>query len=291
MAGRRRFGDRKEGRLLRSLDAFYKFIPYIMVQKNDACNLFSDSVEITETDRWLREKRKEGYKSIGYLHLFIAAYVRAVSQRPSLNRFICGRRIFARNNIEVVLTVRRGMTSEAGETTIKVVFDPYDTVFDVYRKMTDKIDEIKYGEEDNNTEQVASALTKLPRFVLRFAIWILKVMDYFGLIPQSLLDASPFHGSMIITDLGSIGIGPVYHHLYNFGTLPAFIAFGAKRKAYEIQADGTVAQRKYIDFKINTDERICDGFDYAQGFKLFKMCIRQRELLETPPERVVEDVF
>ena len=157
--------------------------------------------------------------------------------------------------------------------------------------MNEKIDEIKYGEEDNNTEQVASALMKLPRFVLRFAIWVLKVMDYFGIIPQSLLDASPFHGSMIITDLGSLGISPVYHHLYNFGTLPAFIAFGAKRKAYEIQSDGTVAQRKYIDFKINTDERICDGFDYAQGFKLFKMYIKQPELLENPPERVVEDVF
>ena len=214
-----------------------------------------------------------------------------MSQRPALNRFIAGRRIFARNNIEVVLTVRRGMTAEAGETTIKVVFDPYDTIFDVYHKMTEKIDEIKYGEEDNNTEQVANALTKLPRFVLRFAIWVLKLMDYFGLIPQSLLDASPFHGSMIITDLGSIGIGPVYHHLYNFGTLPVFIAFGAKRKAYEIQKDGTVAQCKYIDFRINTDERICDGFDYAQGFKGFKMYLKRPDLLETPPEKVVEDVF
>ncbi len=291
MAAKKRFGDRKEGRLLRSLDPFYKFIPYIMVQKNDATNLFSDCTEVTDSDRWLREKRKEGYKGIGYLHLFIAAYVRVVSQRPALNRFICGRRIYARNNIEIVLTVRRGMTAEAGETTIKVVFDPYDTVFDVYHKMNAKIDEIKYSEEDNNTEQVASALTKLPRFILRFAIWLLKVMDYFGIIPQSLLDASPFHGSMIITDLGSIGIGPVYHHLYNFGTLPVFLAFGAKRKAYELQEDGTVAMRKYIDFKVNTDERICDGFDYAQGFKAFKMYLKKPELLEIPPETVVEDVF
>lgn len=291
MASRRRWGDRKEGRLIRSLDPFYKFIPFIMPQKNDACNQFNDSVEITDVDRWLREKRKEGYKGLGYLHLFIAAYVRLVSQRPAVNRFICGRRIYARNNIEVVLTVRRGMTAEAGETTIKVVFDPYDTIFDVYHKMNEKIDEIKYGEEDNNTEQVAGALCRLPRFILRFAIAILRAMDYFGIIPQSLLDASPFHGSMIITDLGSIGIGPVYHHLYNFGTLPAFIAFGAKRKVYELNREGQVVLRKYIDFKINTDERICDGFDYAQGFKLFKMFINHPAELEVPPEKVVEDIF
>ncbi|MBQ5481934.1 MAG: hypothetical protein IIT74_02695, partial [Bacteroidales bacterium] len=133
---------------------------------------------------------------------------------------------------------------------IKVVFDPYDTVFDVYHKMNEKIDEIKYGEEDNNTEQVANALTKLPRFVLRFAIWILKVMDYFGLIPQSLLDASPFHGSMIITDLGSIGIGPVYHHLYNFGTLPANVSESEREKksqqALAINNNATALNKKTL---------------------------------------------
>ena len=288
---KRRFGDRKEGRLLRSLDPFYKFIPYIMVQKNDACNQFSDSAEITDTDRWLRDKRKEGYKGIGYLHLFIAAYVRLVSQRPAINRFIAGRRIYARNNIEIVLTVRRGMTAEAGETTIKVVFDPYDTVFDVYHKMNEKIDEIKYGEEDNNTEQVAAALTQLPRFVLRFAIWVLKVMDYFGLIPQSLLDASPFHGSMIITDLGSIGIGPVYHHLYNFGTLPAFIAFGAKRHSYELDRHGNMVDRKLIDMKFTLDERTVDGHYFAQALQAWRYLFEHPEIVETPPTRVVEDVY
>ena len=290
MARKRRFGDRAEGRRLRSLDPLYNFIPFIMVQKNDACNQFADSVEITETDRWLRAKRKEGYKGLGYLHLFIASYVRAASQRPCVNRFIAGRRIFARNNIEVVLTVRRGMSSDAGETTIKVIFDPSDTVFDVYRKMEEKISEIKDSEEDNNTEAVARALTKLPRFILSFAIWILKIMDYFGLIPMSLLNASPFHGSMIITDLGSIGIGPIYHHLYNFGTLPVFVAFGAKRKVTELEADGTPVQRKYIDYKVNTDERICDGYDYAMAFKYFKKYLKHPEELETPPEQVVEDI-
>ena len=217
MESKRRFGDRKDGRLIQSLAPFYKFMPYIMPTKNDACNQFEDCIEITNTDRWLRQKRLEGYKGLGYLHLFIAAYIRMVSMRPGINRFVAGRRIYARNNIEVVLTVRRSMSTTSNETTIKAVFAPTDTIFDVYRKMNEKIDEIKYGDQDNNTEQVAGALLKLPRFLLRFAIGCLRVMDYFGIIPQKLLDASPFHGSMIITDMGSLGIPPIYHHLYNFG--------------------------------------------------------------------------
>ena len=290
MERKKRFGDRCDGYRLRTLDPFYNFIPFIMSKRSDAWTLFEESVEVTETDRWLREKRREGYKGLGYLHLFIAAYVRVVSQRPMVNRFIAGRRIFAHNGIEIVMAVRRGMSSDAGETTIKVNLEPTDTVFDVYRKMEEKISEIKDGEEDNGTEAFARLATKLPRFLLKFAIWLLKVMDYFGVIPKSLLDVSPFHGSMIITDLGSLGIGPVYHHIYDFGTLPVFIAFGAKRKAVELDNDGNIVHRKYIDYKINTDERICDGYDYAMGFKHFKRYLRHPNELEVPPEQVFYDV-
>ena len=193
--------------------------------------------------------------------------------------------------LEVVLTVRRTMSTTSNETTIKAVFAPTDTIFDVYRKMNEKIDEIKYGGEDNNTEQVAGALLKLPRFLLRFAIGCLRVMDYFGIIPQKLLDASPFHGSMIITDMGSLGIPPIYHHLYNFGTLPMFIAFGAKRKAVELDREGKAVERKYIDFMAVMDERVCDGYYYASSFKYMKMFMHNPSLLEVPPENVVEDLF
>ena len=157
-------------------------------------------------------------------------------------------------------------------------------------KMNEKIEEIKTSEEDNNTEEVADTLTKMPRFLLRFAIAVLRMLDYFGLIPDSLIEASPFHGSMIITDLGSLGIGPVYHHIYDFGTLPAFIAFGAKRKVMELDNDGNPAKRKYIDYKVYTDERICDGYDYAMAFKYFKKYLRHPGELEVPPEKVVHDV-
>jgi hypothetical protein len=262
-----------------------------MKTRNDACNYFSDSVEVTETDRWLRQKREEGYKGLGFLHLFVATYVRIVAQRPALNRFISGQRIFARHDIEVVMTVKRALTSEADETTIKVVLDPTDTIFDVYRKLNEKIDEIKADSGENNTEQVASALFKLPGLVLKFAIWFFNLLDYFGLLPKSLMEASPFHGSMVITDLGSLGIPPVYHHLYNFGNLPVFLSFGAKRKAVELDKDGQPVERKYIDFTAVIDERICDGYYYATAFKYLKYYLNNPWLLETPPEKVEEDVF
>lgn len=286
-----RFGDRKDGRLLRSLPAFAKFMPYIMPTRNDGCNQYEESFEVSAVDRRLRQLRVNGYKGIGILHFIIAAYIRGVSMLPGVNRFVAGRRIYARNNIEVVLTVKRSLAIDATETTIKVKFEPTDTITDVYRKMTEKIDEIKANDGNNNTEDVAEALTKAPRFLLRFAILILRIMDYFGWLPEVLTDASPFHGSMIITDMGSLRIGPIYHHIYNFGTLPVFIAFGAKRHAYELDRHGQMVDKKYVDTKIVLDERTVDGHYYAQFLQAFRYIFQHPEILETPPSKVVEDVF
>ena len=286
-----RFGDRKDGRLLRSLPAFSKFIPYIMPTRNDGCNQYEESFEVSAVDRRLRQLRVNGYKGIGILHFLIAAYIRGLSMLPGVNRFVAGRRIYARNSIEVVMAVKRSLSIDATETTIKVKFEPTDTIFDVYRKMSEKIDEIKADNGNNNTEDVAEVLTKAPRFLLRFAILVLRIMDYFGWLPEALTDASPFHGSMIITDMGSLRIGPIYHHLYNFGTLPVFIAFGAKRHAYELDRHGQMVDRKYVDLKLVLDERTVDGHYYAQFLQAYRYIFQHPEILETPPSKVVEDVF
>lgn len=288
---RKRFGDRNDGRLVRSLSPFDKFIPFIMPSRNDGTNFYEESFEVSSVEKRLKALRNEGYKGIGFLHFMIAAYIRCISLLPGINRFVSGRRVFARNNIEVVMAVKRDLSLNAPETTIKVEFTPSDTIFDVYRKLNEKIEEIKSGTENNNTEDVAEALCKLPRFLLRFGISILRALDYFGWLPKSLLDASPFHGSMIITDLGSLRIGPIYHHIYNFGNLPVFIAFGAKYKKYEYDKNGNLCERKYVDTKFALDERIADGHYYSQFLQALRALFQHPEIVETPPSKVVEDIF
>ena len=287
---RKRAGDRRDGRLLRSLPAFSKLIPFIMPTRNDAQIFYDESFEVTTVDRRLRSLRVDGYKGIGMLHFLIATHIRCISMLPGINRFIAGRRIYAHDDITVVMAVKRSLSVDSSETTIKVHFQPTDTIFDVYRKLNEKIEEIKTSEEDNNTEEVAETLTKAPRFLLRIAIGILRVLDYFGLIPDSLIEASPFHGSMIITDLGSLRIRPVFHHIYNFGTLPVFIAFGAKRHAFELDRRGEVVDNKYVDCKFVIDERIADGHYFAQFLQAYRYIFQHPEILEKAPGRVIEDV-
>ena len=288
---KRRAGDRIDGRRLRSLNGFYNFIPFIMPTRNDALNYYEQSFEITNADRWFRKQRVNGYKGIGMLHLLIAAYVRACAYLPGLNRFVVGNRVYAHNDIEIVMAVKRSLSIDATETTIKVPFKPTDTIYDVYNKMNEAIDSVKSSDEENGTEEFANKFAALPRVIISFLIWLIRVADYLGLLPKKLLDVSPFHGSMIITDLGSLGIGPIYHHIYNFGTLPVFVSFGAKRHVHELDRHGNVVERKYVDGKFVLDERTVDGHYYASAFKLITRFIADPSLLEVPPQKVNEDIY
>ena len=286
---KRRFGDRAEGRRIRTLDPIQTLMAYIMVKRNDACNYMTDSVDVANIERYLREKRTNGMPGLGMLHLMAAAYVRMVAKYPGINRFVAGQNLFARHGVELVMSVKSDMKIEAPETSIKVMFDPSETINEVYTKINSDIDKVK-NRVATNTDDVAGVFSKIPRLVLKFAIFFLNLLDYFGIMPKVVLRASPFHGSVIITDLGSIGLPPIYHHIYNFGNLPVFIALGTKRKAYEPQKDGSIAEKKYIDISFVLDERVVDGFYFSQVYRYFRSIMQNPYILDNPPDEVLEDI-
>ena len=277
----------KEGRRLR-LDPFSAIIPYIMVQRNDAQNHIEISFETANAEAMIRELRQEGYDSIGMLHILIAAYVRTVSQRPAVNRFIRGQKIYARNDIVVNLAVKKKMSLEGVETTIKMHFKPEYTIFDVYDVVNDALKEV-YEEADTSVDKVANVINYIPGLIKKGVISLLKTMDYFGLIPSFLIEASPFHGSLFITNMASLNIPAIMHHLYNFGNVPLFIAFGAKRGDLFLDEDGSVRKRRVIDLVLNMDERICDGYYYASAMKMLKKYLTNPEDLREPPKEIVID--
>ena len=285
------WGDRPDGRRVRSMSPMAQVVPYIMVTRNASDNLFEDSIEITQIDRYIRQKRREGLTSFGITHVLLACYVRALCKYPGLNRFISGQKVYSRgDDIQYCMTVKKEMTAQSPDTVIKVHLNPRDTAADVYRKLQDAVETVKNTPLNSDFDATAGALTLIPGVLLKFAVWVLKTMDYFGLLPGFLLEVSPFHGSLFFTSMGSLGIPPIYHHLYDFGNLPVFGAFGMKRRATEVLEDGTVVQRKYVDVKFTLDERIVDGFYYAAFFKHYKRILLHPEILDRPPEEILQDI-
>ena len=286
------WGDRIDGRKIRTLAPMAQITAYFQWERNICSNLFEESFEITHVDRYIRQKRREGLKDFGITHVLLAAYVRGVAKYPQLNRFINGQKVYSRGeDIQYCMVIKKEMTVDSPDTSIKVHLNPRDTAEDVYHKLNAAIESVKATQElDSSLDSLIMALNLIPSVVLKFTVWFLKLLDYFGLLPKFLLELSPFHGSLFFTSMGSLGIPPIYHHLYDFGNLPCFGAFGMKRKALEVEEDGTVVQRKYVDVKFVLDERICDGYYYATFFKYFKRLMAHPEVLDNPPEEVVQDI-
>ena len=287
---KRRWGDRKEGRKLRTIDPILRIMPYIMTKRSDSQNFFTEKLDITEAEKFCREQTRAGKKNFSMLHVIIAAYIRVVSQRPAINRFVSGQKIYARNNIEVLMTIKKKMAIDGEETSIKVSFEPTDTIYDVYDKFNKVVEENKGETEGNNMDHFVKLMNYVPGFLLKFIVWLIKTLDYYGLLPQFLLNLSPMHGSMIITSMGSLGIRPIYHHIYDFGNLPVFVAYGSKQHGVKMDDEGNVKKYRYIEMKVTTDERICDGYYYASAFKMMKKLFENPRVLENPPETVVEDI-
>ena len=286
------WGDRSDGRKLRTLDPMTVVANYIMPTRCGASNCIHETVEISAIERYIREKRKQGYISFGMTHVFLAAYVQCVAKYPALNRFLSGQQVYSRgDDIQFCMVVKTEMDTSAPESIMKLHLKPTDGIEEIYQKVNDGIRAIQ-GQAigGSDFDKTAKALSYIPGVLFKFAIWLLKTIDYFGFLPKFLLEVSPFHASIFFTSMGSLGIPPIVHHLYDFGNMPVFVAFGCKYHKNEVLDDGTVVRRKYIDYTVNTDERICDGFYYATTLKHLKRLLSHPEQLDKPAPVVNHDV-
>lgn len=278
---------RKDGTRLKINDLMYTIVPHIMPERNDALNYTTVNLPYEKMHEYLNRKRKEG-QAMSYMSLIIAGYVRLIAEFPFLNRFIVNRKIYARNEISVSMVVLR--ENQKDETMDKVKFEPTDTVFDVNRKIMEFIDRNRVAEDETNgTDKIMKILNKLS-WVMGPLVRFLKWMDKHNILPQAIIEMSPFHESLVISNLASIRSGSIYHHIYNFGTVGAIITIGVPVEVPRKAADGSIYLEKVLPLGASMDERLGAGLAYSAAFKRLEKYMRNPELLEVPPEVVNSDI-
>ena len=263
-------------------------MPYLMKERCDAQVFFDTEIDLTKIEQVVQEKRKQGI-DIGLLDYMIAAMVRTLSQYPRINRFIAGRRLFARDEIRISMVIKKKLSLDTEETAVKFKFEPTATLQDINKAIRDLIAENKGKEATNDMDKVMGVLNKLPRPLFSFAINFLTWLDFHGRLPKLIHEVSPFHTSVFLTNMGSIGADPIYHHIYNWGTTSLFIAMGNKKKYRAIDKDGKVVEKRIMKLRLVADERIADGYYLSKSLKYFTGLFLTPEKLETPPEEVIED--
>lgn len=286
------FGKRPDGRLLRTLAPMERITPYIMKTRNDAMNMYEDTFACAPMDEYIKKKAEEGIK-IDYMDIIIAGIVRVIALHPVLNRFVMNGRIYARPKIWVSFTMHPKLEEGDVETTVKMCFEGTETILDIAAKIDEAIaKETTQKVEDNATDQFLDKLMRyLPHSLIKIVVNLLMWMDKHNIMPKSIIELSPFHTSLYITNLKSLGINHVHHHVYNFGTTGLFIAMGKEKKtASVVNGTGEVISQKHMGYSLVSDERFCDGLSFALALRHLRKIMKNPACLETPLEKKIEDI-
>ena len=278
-------GDRYDGWRVKNVDPVFSVIPYFLRTHIDAQNFFEEKVDIDHIEAFIKD-HKEDIPDLSLMHVVMASLVRLISQRPHLNRYVIWNKIFARNHVNFSIAVKRSLSDEGEETLIKPYFLPTDTLQDIVRKTRQEQENNQKVGQQNSSDTISKILGLLPEFLLRFVVFTLLHLDKVGMMPKFINKASPWHSSIFLTNIGSIGVESIYHHLYEFGTCSMFCAMGKKSRRHTIDKNGDLKTHKSIQLKFVLDERICDGFYYASSMRVLNKILNDPSVLLLPPEKV-----
>ncbi len=280
------FGRRHEGRRVRKLDPIIEAMPYLMPMRCDAMVYMDYDLDYEPMMQYIAEKARTERIKITFLELLIASYVRAISQVPEINRFIINKQYFNRTELTCAMVVLMDTPDgSVKENTIKIWFDPSDTIYDVQARVTRKIEQNRKVEDLGGAIKIAKVVLKIPGLT-SLIVWAARFLDRYGLLPGFLIDELPFHTGLWLTNNASIGLKAVHHHIYNFGNSSLFFALGTPDRGYKLDAKGNSVRCATIPVGVTVDERVCAGATFAKMFKIMRECLKNPELLETPPERV-----
>ena len=276
---------RKDGRLIKTIDPMYKLIGHIMPDRNDSMNMIELTVVQDPIRKYIRKKKDEGY-TFSHLAVVIAAFIRTVAEYPFLNRFVVNKRLYARNEVAIGMVVLKPGETEG--TMNKMYFKPDMTIYQIQEVLDEYINTNRGAGMTNSTDKIMNTMLSIPGLA-RVGVNFIKWMDKHGLLPKSIIDASPFHCTMTITNLASIGTNYIFHHVYNFGTTSMVMAMGNTRED-PVKRHGEIVFEKVIPIGLVMDERIGEGVQFAIACKKLQSILQNPQVLEVPPEVVKEDI-
>ncbi len=263
------FGRRPDGELVRDLPAVRRFMPFLSPRRNESLVYFAQEVDVEPAlgflERVNRDRRAD--RRVTLFHLLLRAIARTLEERPRLNRFVAGGRLWQRDGVYLTFSAKRSFDEDAPILTVKRRFEPGESLEEMVEGILVPLRARRAGRRDTADAEV-DMLLRLPPPLVRLAMGLVELVDAFGLLPRRMIEPDPMYTSAFVANLGSVGLDAGYHHLWEHGTCPLFCVMGRIR-------EGTDGRRR-MTLKWTYDERVEDGFYCARATE------RLRELLEKP---------
>lgn len=269
---------KRDGRLVK-VHALNAMFPYMMRSRTESLVYFNTALDVENLLAYIEKKKAEGVE-IKFFQMFVASIVKLLKERPYMNRFISGRRLYQRDEIKVSFIAKKEASEESEETNVSLTFNDKTTFEEVLSKLNRDIKIAKSDEVKKDDDALIESLMKMPRFLLRMFFAFLRWMDFYFDMPKVFADVDPLRCSVYIANLGSIGIEAPFHHLFEWGNCSMFIAIGKIGYKPVALEDGTLVSRKMVEVKVTLDERIADGFYFARSLELMENYLKNPESVE-----------
>jgi hypothetical protein len=278
---------RCDGTLIKGLPPFTILMPFVMPTRSASVIFFDQEIDVTEAQKRIKAINRELIKRREIVTLFdvvLCATVRGVALRPKVNRFISGKRFYQRNQIVFNFVAKKELSDEGEEVNVKIPFEPGETLYTIAPKVHGYVRQA-ISDEGMDNDKVVKILARLPHFVKRFVAWSLEWLDGHNMMPSDMVESDPCFCSVFLANVGSFGLEtPPFHHLYDRGNCPIFIAVGGVRAQNRLEADGTIVERKLLRLRYSFDDRVVDGVYMAKALDYIRRFVESPELLEAPPE-------
>ena len=280
--------NRRDGTRVKNVDGMHVLMPYLKPKRCDSDVFINYKLDVTELIKYTEKKKKENPdKRLTYFHVFVTAFGKIIYNRPLLNRFIVNKQYYDRNNVSISFVAKTEFEDNSQEFMSTIEIDKDDNLDSVSEKLTTKVNKVR-SNSNNSTDKAVEIVGKLPKFIRDFVMWILIWLDKHDKLPKSMCEDNIYYSSVLVSNLGSIDCGSIYHNLTDFGTNSVLVTIGKITKEQVVNKDGKIEIRDMCEFGINLDERIADGFYFVKSIKLLEKIFNNPELLEDSADSKID---
>jgi len=283
------FSWRPDGKVVKKLPNTRRIMPFLMHGRAESTVYYEQHVEVEKAWKYVEKFRKSSGLKASILHFIIWRTAQVLDKRPGLNRFVAGRRIYQRDGIWVSFSMKKEMDDAAPLVVVKKKIDPSWSFEETVRQIQGGILEGRAGTKSTSDKEMGLVFL-LPNFIVSFAVWLLRTLNHYGWLPGSLIRADELYASIFVANLGSIGLQPAYHHMYEYGDIPIFMALGTNEPRMMLDDRGRPAVKDMMTIRYSFDERINDGFYSIKALELLKQLVEDPDMeLETNSAEALPD--
>jgi len=271
---------RADGTPVATLHPIRRIMPFVMPTRNGAFVLFEQDIPVAPLMPVLARLNagRPADRRITLFHCVLHAIGVALTEFPRLNRFVAGSRLYDRHGIWLAFSAKQRMERDAPIFTSKIEFRPGEPLPAMVDRLLAILGEGRSGRETAADREIKGFL-RLPAPLLRLAVRAQRVLDGWNLLPTALIKDDPLYASAFVANLGSVGLGAAYHHLYDYGTTPIFVTMGRVQRVPLVREDGTVTSHEVFTLRYTYDERVEDGFYAARALERLAACLATPEQL------------